>query len=98
MAAAGLFAALFCVISPLNGFNMSEAEELVLRCWTAISTSSGLFIKRNSDPASLGAVMDVAMSILLRVLELRELNPALPRKAPLGHEYRQGRDGHWRKR
>ena len=92
VAAAGLFAALFCVISPLNGFNMSEAEELVLRSLDRDIHISGLFVS-GILIASLGAVMDVAMSISSACWELRELNPALPRK-PLGHEHRQGRDGH----
>ena len=80
VAAAGLFAALFCVISPLNGFNMSEAEELVLRSLDRDIHISGLFVS-GILIASLGAVMDVAMSISSACWELRELNPALPRKA-----------------
>ena len=80
MAVAGIFAALFGSISPLNGFNLPEAEELVLRASDRGLKISGLFVS-GILIASLGAVMDVAMSISSACWELRELNPDLPRKA-----------------
>ena len=77
---AGIFAALCGSISPLNGFNLPEAEELVLRASDRGLKISGLFVS-GILIASLGAVMDVAMSISSACWELRELNPDLPRKA-----------------
>ena len=80
VAVAGIFAALCGSISPLNGFNLPEAEELVLRASDRGLKISGLFVS-GILIASLGAVMDVAMSIASACWELRELNPDLPRKA-----------------
>lgn len=80
VAVAGIFAALCGSISPLNGFNLPEAEELVLRASDRGLKISGLFVS-GILIASLGAVMDVAMSISSACWELRELNPDLPRKA-----------------
>lgn len=62
VAVAGIFAALCGSISPLNGFNLPEAEELVLRASDRGLKISGLFVS-GILIASLGAVMDVAMSI-----------------------------------
>ena len=80
VAAAGLFAAAAGTVSPINGFNLPEAEELVLRASDRGLKISGLFVS-GILIASLGAVMDVAMSISSACWELRELNPDLPRKA-----------------
>ena len=91
VAAAGLFAALAGTISPLNGFNLSEAEELVLRATEYDLHVSGLFVS-GILIASLGAVMDVAMSIASSCWELRELNPALPRAALFRSGMNIGRD------
>lgn len=79
VAAAGIFAALSGTISPLNGFNLPEAEELVLRAADNGIRISGLFVS-GILIASLGAVMDVAMSISSACWELRERNPSLPRR------------------
>lgn len=78
VAVAGLFAAVAGTISPLNGFNTGEAEELVLRAFDYELHISGLFVS-GILIASLGAVMDVAMSISSACWELRELNPQLSR-------------------
>ena len=75
-AAAGILAAVVGVITPLGGFNMSEAEELVLRASEHHLQISGLLVC-GVLIASLGAVMDVAMSIASACQELRELNPGL---------------------
>ena len=72
VAAAGLFAA----VTPLGGFNMSEAEELVIRAADHGMTISGLLVA-GILISSLGAVMDVAMSIASSCNELYELNPKL---------------------
>lgn len=76
VAAAGILAAAVGVLTPINGFNMSEAEELILRATGQGMTISGLLVC-GILISSLGAVMDVAMSIASSCHELRELNPAL---------------------
>lgn len=90
VAVAGLFSALCGTISPLNGFNLPEAEELVLRASEDVQIS-GLFVS-GILIASLGAVMDVAMSISSSCWELRELNPTLSRKALFRSGMNIGRD------
>jgi len=76
VAIAGALAALVGVLTPLSGFNMPEAEELVLRATDHGLTIRGLLVC-GVLIASLGAVMDVAMSIASACNELRELNPQL---------------------
>ena len=73
---AGVFAAAVSAITPINGFNMSEAEELVLRSSETKLHISGLLVS-GILISSLGAVMDVAMSIASSCNELYELNPGL---------------------
>ncbi len=91
VAAAGLFATLCGAISPLNGFNLTEAEELVLRASDRGVRISGLFVS-GILIASLGAVMDVAMSISSACWELKELNPELSRGAMFRSGMNIGRD------
>ena len=74
--AAGLFAGAVSLVTPINGFDMSEAEEMVLRSSDYSMHISGLLIS-GILIASLGAVMDVAMSIASSCSELAELNPEL---------------------
>lgn len=90
-AVAGLFAAVAGRVSPINGFNMSEAEELVLRSTQADIQISGLLVS-GILIASLGAVMDVAMSIASACNELRMLNPNLPAKDLFRSGMNIGRD------
>lgn len=91
VAVAGIFAAVAGAISPLNGFNMSEAEELVLRAYDSKLHISGLFVC-GILIASLGAVMDVAMSIASACWELRSVNPALSRRELFRSGMNIGRD------
>lgn len=91
VAVAGLFASVAGMISPFNGFNTGEAEELVLRAFDYDLHISGLFVS-GILIASLGAVMDVAMSIASSCWELRELNPQLPRAALFRSGMNIGRD------
>ena len=91
VAAAGIFAGLAGTISPLNGFNLSEAEELVLRAGDSKLHISGLLVS-GILIASLGAVMDVAMSIASSCNELRELNPNLTRAELFRSGMNIGRD------
>ena len=74
VAAAGLFAWVVGQITPISGFNMSEAEDLVLRAYDSPLSIRGLLIS-GILIASLGAVMDVAMSISSACHELRTVEP-----------------------
>lgn len=88
---AGIFAAVSGSISQLNGFNLPEAEDLVLRATQDTVRISGLLVS-GILVASLGAVMDVAMSISSSCWELRQLNPGLPKAALLRSGMNIGRD------
>ena len=88
---AGVFAAIVSGITPINGFNMSEAEELVLRSSETGLHISGLLVS-GILIASLGAVMDVAMSISSSCNELRELNPGLDSRTLFRSGMNIGRD------
>ena len=85
VAAAGLFAWAVGKITPIGGFNMAEAEDLVLRAYDADLEIRGLLIS-GILIAALGAVMDVAMSISSDCWELREVDP----KISSGRLFRSG--------
>lgn len=72
---AGLVAYLAGAITPINGFNMGEAEELVLRTSGEGLRISGLLVSGILISA-LGAVMDVAMTITSAVSELYHMKPS----------------------
>lgn len=91
VAVAGGLAALVGHLTPLSGFNMPEAEELVLRASDHGLTIRGLLVC-GVLIASLGAVMDVAMSIASSCNELRELNPELTMRALFRSGMNIGRD------
>ena len=76
VAAAGLFAWAVGKITPIGGFNMAEAEDLVLRAYDADLEIRGLLIS-GILIAALGAVMDVAMSIGSAIGEIHAQNPAI---------------------
>lgn len=88
---AGIFAAVSGSISQLNGFNLPEAEDLVLRATQDTVRISGLLVS-GILVASLGAVMDVAMSISSSCWELRQLNTGLPKAALFRSGMNIGRD------
>lgn len=71
---AGLVAYAAGSISPINGFSMSEAEDLVLRATDSNLKISGLLVC-GVLIASLGAVMDVALAIASAISELHDMNP-----------------------
>ncbi len=85
VAAAGLFAWIVGKITPISGFNMGEAEDLVLRAGEQPLEIRGLLIS-GILIASLGAVMDVAMSISSACSELLALDP----KITAGRLFRSG--------
>lgn len=73
---AGLFAYIVQSIGHLSGFNMSEAESLMLIAKNDQFYIRGLLVA-GILISSLGAVMDVAMSIASTVNELVSINPDL---------------------
>ena len=87
----GIFASIAGRLTPINGFNMSEAEELVLRAYDSELHISGLLVC-GILIAALGAVMDVAMSIASACQELREVNPSLGKKELFRSGMNIGRD------
>lgn len=91
VSAAGGVAAVVGVLAPLNGFNMSEAEDLLLYGADHGLRISGLLVS-GVLIASLGAVMDVAMSLASSVQELQDKNPALPAEELFLSGMRIGRD------
>ncbi len=91
VAIAGALAALVGVLTPLSGFNMPEAEELVLRAADHGLTIRGLLVC-GVLIAALGAVMDVAMSIASACSELRAVNPDLTARELFRSGMHIGRD------
>lgn len=74
VAIAGAVAYLAGTMTPINGFNMSGAEELVPRASDSGLKISGLLVS-GILIASLGAVMDVALMITSSISELHVMNP-----------------------
>ena len=74
--AAGLFAWAVSRITPIGGFNMPEAEDLVLRAYDSPMEIQELLVS-GILIAALGAVMDVAMSIASACAELKEVDPRI---------------------
>lgn len=91
VALAGAAAALTAAATPINGFNMPEAEELILRTGGTSLNISGLLISAILI-AALGAVMDVAMTITSAVFEVHQLNPELNRQKLIQSGINIGRD------
>lgn len=83
--AAGIAAAAVGTLSPMNGFNMQKAENLILYGADKGLKISGLLVCGVLISA-LGAVMDVALGIASSVWEMREQNP----DATAGSLFRSG--------
>lgn len=83
--AAGIAVAAVGTLSPMNGFNMQEAENLILYGADKGLKISGLLVCGVLISA-LGAVMDVALGIASSVWEMREQNP----DATAGSLFRSG--------
>lgn len=88
---AGLAAAITGIITPLSGYNMGEAETLMMFATDSGMTISG-FMVCGVLIASLGAVMDVSMSIASSIHELRTLNPQLSARKLFASGMNIGRD------
>ena len=76
VAVAGLAAAAVGALAPLGGFQMSEAEDLLLQGASFGLRISGLLIC-GVLISSLGAVMDVAMSISSALHEVHAADPSM---------------------
>lgn len=81
----GIAAAVVGILSPMNGFNMQEAENLILYGADEGLKVSGLLVCGVLISA-LGAVMDVALGIASSVWEMKEQNP----DASVGGLFRSG--------
>ena len=78
-------------LTPLDGFNMTEAENLLLYGSEHGLRIGGLLVCGVLISA-LGAVMDVAMSIASAIAEIHVQNPALSRRALFRAGMHVGRD------
>ncbi len=81
----GIAAAVVGTLSPMNGFNMQEAENLILYGADEGLKVSGLLVCGVLISA-LGAVMDVALGIASSVCEMKKQNP----DASAGSLFRSG--------
>lgn len=88
---AGLVALVAGIMTPINGFNMSEAEELVLRAADDGLLISGLLVS-GVLIASLGAVMDVALTISSAIEEMKKIHPKIKAKALFASGINIGKD------
>lgn len=89
--AAGIFAWIITILSPINGFNMPEAEELVLRASESSLKISGLLIS-GILLSALGALMDTSMSIVSALHEVFEQNPSISKRQIFRSGMNIGRD------
>ena len=89
--AAGVIAAVVGAISPMNGFNMSEAENLILYGADEGLKVSGLLVC-GVLIAALGAVMDVSLGIASSIWELHCRNPQLEARELFRSGMHIGRD------
>jgi uncharacterized membrane protein len=89
--AAGGFAWLVTLMTPINGFNMSEAEEMVIRASDSPLQISGLLVS-GLLLAALGALMDTSMSIVSALHEVYEQNPTISKKQIFKSGMNIGRD------
>ena len=89
--AAGIAAAAVGTLSPMNGFNMQEAENLILYGADRGLKISGLLVCGVLISA-LGAVMDVALGIASSVWEMKEQNPDASAKSLFRSGMQIGKD------
>lgn len=89
--AAGAAAAVVGTITPMNGFNMQEAENLILYGADKGLRISGLLVCGVLISA-LGAVMDVALGIVSSMWEVKTQNPGLKARELFRSGMHVGRD------
>ena len=88
---AGIFAVIFGKVTTITGYNVSDIENLVyISEMTDIKIGELLFA--GILIASLGAVMDVGMSIASTINELKEQNPQMTSKELFQSGMNVGRD------
>lgn len=86
-----MFALIFCKMTDISGYNVSAIESLIyVRDQTGIEVGQLLFA--GILIASLGAVMDVAMSISSTIEEISYQNPELGIKGLFFSGMRVGKD------
>ena len=88
---AGIAAQLFSLASGITGYNVSDIESL-LTLWNTNGIQVGGLLFSGLLISSMGAVMDVAMSISSSMAEIVNQNPSLSRKALLKAGLQIGRD------
>jgi uncharacterized membrane protein len=88
---AGAAAAAFSAFSGITGWNVSDIESL-LTLWETSGIQVGGLLFSGLLISSLGAVMDVAMSISSAMQELCQQNPAITRSELMKAGMRVGRD------
>lgn len=88
---AGVFATLFGALTHISGNNVGDIEELVFISSVTDLQVSGLLFS-GILISSLGAVMDVSMSIASTIQEIYIQNPILDRKELFKSGMRVGRD------
>ena len=88
---AGVAATLFSLASGITGYNVSDIETL-MTLWNTLDVQVGGLLFSGLLISSLGAVMDVAMSIGSSMSEILAQNPGLTRKELLKAGIRVGRD------
>ena len=88
---AGISATLFSYASGITGYNVSDIETL-MTLWTVQGIQVGSLLFAGLLISSLGAVMDVAMSVASSMGEVLAQNPAMSRGALFASGMRIGRD------
>lgn len=88
---AGIAASLFSMASGLTGYNVSDIESL-LTLWETSDIQVGGLLFSGLLISSLGATMDVAMSIASSMQEIYVQNPVISARELFGAGMRVGRD------
>lgn len=88
---AGLVAAIFGAATGIPGWNVSDIETLIT-LWNTNGINVGELLFAGLLISSLGAVMDVAMSVASSMGEVLAQNPAMSRGALFASGMRIGRD------
>lgn len=88
---AGIMATVFSAATGITGWNVSDIETLVT-LWETNEIAVGGLLFSGLLISTLGAVMDVAMSISSAMLEICEQNPAITRGELIKAGLRIGRD------
>src|SRR5699024_8521525 len=88
---AGVAASVFSAVTGITGWNVSDIESLLTLANTSGVQVGGLLFS-GLLISSLGAVMDVAMSIASAIAEIRDQSPELTRLQLFKAGMRVGRD------